>query len=249
MIKKDALVKFIDKYTVGDAIKAVVWKVVPEEKSLKTRGELDGRSFVMAVTLKEFTEIAEAVRVPVRDTAKMRLMLSPFGADVSLSLHKQGDRLLGLTISNPDCESFCASAEISAIPPVTKDLTDNTTYEVVIPITEEFVSSFLKARKALSDVEEFTVRMNKNDVLEFVLGQSTPNADRIALLPPLTPGNDKLDGPSLTFPIKYFVKLLDANKEMDDGKIYICSRSNVLKVVYSDAQFECMYWQFARVKK
>lgn len=249
MMKKETLIKFIDKYSLGGNVEAVTWKVVAADKLLRVRGELEGKTFTVDLTLKDFIEIAEDVRIPIKETAKVRLMLSPFGEDINLTLNKNGDRVLGFTVTNQDCESYCSAAEPTAIPPVTKDLTDKATYDVEIALTEEFVGTFLKAKKALSNVDEFMVRMNKSDKLEFVLGFSTPNADRINILAPTINGKDKYDGPAVRFPAKYFVEVLQANQEFTDGVLYFHPGRGVLKAVYKSDTFECLYWQFALNKK
>lgn len=248
MMKKETLIRFIDKYNLGDAIPAVNWKIIAAEKVLKARGELQQKTFTMDVTLKGFDEFKEDVRVPVAATQKVKSMLAPFGEDITLTLNKNGDRVLGFTVSDNDCESYCTAAEPSAIPPVSKDLTDKHTYEVEVSLTEEFVEKFLKAKNALSEVEEFTIRMNKKDQVEFVLGFAVANTNRINLIAPTRNGKDKFDGQPVRFLAKNFVELLKANREMTDGVLYL-KAAGVIKVVYSSPEFDCQYWQFAQIKK
>ena len=247
-MKKETLIRFIDKYNLGDLIPAVNWKVIAADKQLKARGELQQKTFAMDVTLKDFEEFKEDVRVPVAATQKVKSMLAPFGDDITLTLNKNGDRVLGFVIADQDCESYCTAAEPSAIPPVSKDLTDKHVYDVEISLTEEFVDKFLKARNALSEVEEFTVKMNKKDQVEFVLGYAVANTNRISLVAPTRNGKDKFDGQPIRFLAKNFVELLKANKEMTDGVIYL-KAGGVIKIVYSSPEFDCQYWQFAQIKK
>lgn len=247
-MKKDALIKFIDKYTLGDSIRMVNWKVDATNKLLRTRGELDGKQFIADVTLKEFTDITEDVRISIANTEKVRAMLSPFGEDIQLSINKNSVRVQGFTISDNDCESYCTAAEPSAIPPVTKNLDDTHSYEIEMDLTDEFIAKFLKARTALSDIEDFTLRMNRSKKLEFVFGYSIANSNRISILAPTVPGKDTYDGSPIKFPIKNLVEIFKANKEMIDGKIYFNIRG-ALKLMFSSDTFNCLYYQFASLKK
>lgn len=247
-MKKDTLQNFINKYNLGDLIDKVNWKIVAAEKTLRTRGELDSKTFIADVTLKDFTEIAEDVKIPIVDTKKIKSMLTPFGEDIKITLNKDGDRVKGFLIANNDCESYCTAAEPTAIPPVTKNIEDKYVYDVEIDLTEEFVASFLKARAALDEVQEFTVKMNKNDRVEFVLGYSVANTNRISMVAPTRAGKDKFDAQPIKFPTKNFVEVLKANKEIPNGVLYL--RSNgVIKLIYDTPEFYCLYYQFASIKK
>jgi len=163
-------------------------------------------------------------------------------------LNKVNDRILGFTISDKDCESYCSAADPSAIPPVTKDLTDKHVYEIEVDLTEEFVDKLLKARMALDEVGEFTVKMNKNDKVEFVVGYSVANTNRISIIAPTVNGKDKFEGTPLKFPVRNIVEVLRANKEIEGGKLFV-KAGGVLKMVYKNEQFQCTYWQFAQIKK
>lgn len=248
MIKKELLVKFIDKYYLGDSIKAVIWKYTAADKTLKTRAELDSKEFTMDVSLKEFSEFSENVRIPIASTQKIKSMLSPFGEDVTLTLNKPSDRILGFTISDKDCESYCVAADPSAIPPVTKDLTDTHVYDVEISLNKEFVEKFLKSRAALDEIDEFTVKMNKNGQVEFVFGYSVTNTNRISLVAPTINGKDKFEGQPVKYPLKNLIEVLKANKEIHTGVFYY-KPAGVFKVEYKTDQFDCSYWQFAKQPK
>lgn len=248
MMKKEKLIRFINKYSLDNIFESVKWKHIAAEKVLHTRGELQQKSFVMDVRMKDFTEFNDDVVIPVVNTQKIKAMISPFEEDIALTLSKVGDRVVGFTVSDQNCESYCTAADPNAIPPVPKDLSDKEIYEVNIALTEEFVEKFSKARAALPDVEEFTIRMNKNDKVEFVIGYSVANTNRITLTAPTINGKDKFDGQPIKFVAKNFLEVLKANKEVTDGVMYLTSRG-VIKTVFKGDDFDCLYFQFATLKK
>ena len=248
-MNKNLLIKFINKYSLGDSIKHVNWKIIPENKELKTRGELDSKTFIMDVTLKNFTDMTEPCRIPVVNTDKVKSMLGPFDDEITLSINKFSDRIIGFTLSNEDCESYCAAADPSVIPPVTKDLTDKHVYDIELNLTREFVDKILKAVSAMDDIPEITIKKGKKDKIEFVIGYSTSNSNRISIAAPENNVvNSNLDiGKALKFPLANIVQVLKVNKEIENAKCYI-KTLGVFKLTYSDDNFECNYWQFANIK-
>jgi hypothetical protein len=248
MMKKETLIHFIDKYSLGEILRAVVWKYVAADKVLKTRGELPNRTFVMDVVMNGFTEFSEDVRIPIVETPKVRAMLSPLQENITLTLEKNGDRVVGFIASDADCECRCTAGEFNAIPPAAKDLIDSHTYDVEVSLTEEFTNTFLKAKVALSEIDEVTVRMNKKDQLEFVLGYSVANTNRISILAPTVAGKDKLQGQPIKYSTDCLVEILKANKEIPDGKLHLRS-GGVAKFIYKNDLFQCTYWQLPKIKK
>jgi len=248
MMKKERLIRFINKYNLDNIMEAVKWKNIASEKVLRTRGELQSKTFIMDVTMKDFSEFTEDVIIPIVNTPKIKAMLSPFEEDITLTLNTNGDRVVGFSVSDQNCESYCTAADPSAIPPVSKDITDKQNYEVEILLTEEFVDKFLKAKLALSELEDFTIRMNKNDKVEFVVGYSVANTNRITLIAPTINGKDKFDGQPIKFLSKNFIEVLKANKEITDGVLYLTSRG-VIKTIFKSDEFDSTYWQFATMKK
>jgi hypothetical protein len=248
MIKKDKFIEFVDKYSFNNRLHSVTWKVVTETKTLRTRGELDSKSLTMDVTLKGFEEFGEDVRIPIATTPKIKPLLLPFDDEVELKLNKMGDRILGFSISDANCESYCAASDISVIPPVSKSNIENATYSVQIDLSEDFVGRFLKARAALVEVDGFSIRKNKAGQVEFILGNSIPNSNRITLLAPIKDGVDTYNGNLIRFPINNIIDLLKANKEMPSGILSLSENNGVIKIQYSNDQFDCSYWQLAYVK-
>jgi hypothetical protein len=246
-MKKDKLEKFIEKYHLNDAIKAVNWKINAADKTLMSRGELEAKTFTADVKLNNFDEIAEDVRIAIADTKRVLKMLEPFQDEIKLELKKNGDRILGFSASNSDCESYYPAADPSAIPPVTKNLADKHVYDIEIPLTDEFTTLFKSATSALDEVAEFTVRMNSKNQVEFVIGFAVANSQRINIIAPTINGKDSFVGKALKFPSKNILAVMKANKEIQGGVLSIKAQG-VIKMVYKDDDFESQYWQFALIK-
>ncbi len=246
-MKKETLETFIQRYNLGNLIPKVKWKYTAAEKTLHCRATADNRSFVADVVMSDFTDFGPADTVVcIGDTEKVESMMKPFGDDINLAINKNGDRVLGFTLSDADCESYCTAADPSAIDPVAKNLQLIPEYHVVIPLTEEFLEKFLAARGALKDVETFSVGMNKKGVFEVVVGYATANSNRIRLTPPTLPDKNKLDA-ALSFPIKNLAEVFKANSDIADGQLSINS-GGIIQAYFKNDKYACTYYQFCNKK-
>jgi hypothetical protein len=246
-MKKEVLQTFIRRYTLGGEINKVKWKYNATDKTLHTRAAIDNRSFVADVIMNDFSDLgAEDVIICIGDTGKVKLMLTPFGEDVTLAINKSGDRILGFTVSDSDCESYCTAADPTSIDPIAKNLQDVPEYHVVIPLTEEFLDKFLKARSALQDVDSFSVGMNKKGIFEVVMGYTTANSNRIRITPVTEPDKNKLDG-ALAFPIKNLVEIFKVNSDITGGTLSINS-AGIIRLYFKNDKYTCTFYQFCNKK-
>lgn len=246
-MKKDTLEIFIKKYNLGNTIPKLKWKYTASEKTLHARGNADNKAFLADVVMSDFSDLGpNDLVICIGDTEKVKKMMSPFGEDINLTVNKNGDRILGFTMSDADCESYCTAADPTAIDPVPKNLQDIPDYQVEIPITEDFISKFLSSRLALDDVNTFTVGMNKKGVVEFVIGYTTSNSNRIRITPVTLPGKDKVSQ-ALPFPLRYLHEVFKANKTAKDGKLSINDKG-IIRVYFKDDKYTCNYFQFADKK-
>lgn len=246
-MKKDTLETFIKRYSLGGLIPKVKWKYTASAKTLHCRAAADNRSFVTDVIMSDFDDFGtDDLVVCIGDTEKVQGMMKPFGEDINLAINKSGDRILGFTISDVDCESYCTAADPSAIDPVAKNLQDVPEYHVVVPLTEEFLEKFLAAQSALKDVETFSVGMNKKGIFEVVVGYTTANSNRIRLTPQTLPDKNKVDS-ALAFPMKNIAAVFKANSDIADGQLSINS-NGIARLYFKNDKYACTYYQFANKK-
>ena len=246
-MKKETLTTFIRRYTLGGEITKVKWKYTAGEKTLHTRAAADNRSFVADVIMSNFTDFGtEDIMVCIGDTEKVKGMMSPFGDDINLTINKSGDRILGFTLSDSDCESYCTAADPTSIDPVAKNLQDVPEYHVVVPLTDEFLDKFLKARNALKDVDNFSVGMNKKGAFELVIGYTTANSNRIRIAPVTDPQKNKLDT-ALSFPVKNIAEVFKANDDIPNGTLSI-NNAGIARLYFKNDNFTCNFYQFANKK-
>jgi hypothetical protein len=242
-MKKEVIETFIRRYSLGGEINKVKWKYVANDKTLATRGAIDNRCFLADVVMSDFVDFgSEDLILCIGDTEKIKGMMSPFDDDINISVEKNGDRIYGFTISDADCQSYCAAADPSSIEPVAKNLQSVPDYHAVIPLTEEFSDKFLKAHSALNDVKSFSVGMNKKGAIEIVIGYTVANSNRIRITPQTEPEKNKIDK-ALAFPIKNIVEIFKANRDIPGGKLSIHS-SGLIQLYFKNDKYACTYYQF-----
>ena len=247
---KDTLITFIRRYGLGDIISKVKWKYTAGDKTLHARAAADNRSFIVDVIRNDFVDFgSEDAVICIGDTDKVKNMLSPFedGADINVSINKSGDRILGLQFSNTDIECYCTAADPTSIDPVAKNINDISEYHVVVPLTEEFLEKFLKARNALKDVDSFSMGMNKKGLFEVVIGYATSNSNRIRITPTTDPDKNKLDT-ALAFSVKNVAEVFKACADITGGTLSI-NNAGIAKLYFKNDKYTCTYYQFCNSKK
>ena len=247
-MKREILELFIKKYNLSDVITKVKLKYTPSTKTLHARACADNRSFMADVILNDFTGFGDLDAVIcIGDTDKVQRMLAPFGNDITLSINQQGDRVLGFSITDADCESYCSAADPISIDAVPKNLDAMPEPEVIVQLTDDLISKFLKSKTALKDVDTFAVGMNKNGLFEIVFGYLTSNSNKIRITPVTDPIKNKVEK-SLQFPIKNIAEALKSNADMDNGTLSINSEG-IVHISFKNDLFTCNYYQFANKPK
>lgn len=247
-MKKEKLESFIKRYSLGGIVSKVKWKYNPVEKTLHTRAAVDNKSFIVDVVMNDFVDFGNSDLVLcIGDTEKVSSLMKPFVDDLNININRNGDRIFGFSISDADCESYCATADPSAIDPVAKNLQDLPEYHVEIPLTEEFIDKFKAAHSALKDVDTYSVGMNKKGVFEIVIGYATSNSNRIRLTPQTTVGMDKIDK-SLSFPVKNTIEVLKANADISGGVLSV-NNMGIVRLYFKNDNYACTYYQFCNKKQ
>jgi hypothetical protein len=244
-MKKSTLELFIRKFNLEGIIPKVKLKYTAANKTLHARAVAGNRSFMVDVILNDFDGFgADDAIICIGDVDKMKGMLRPFGEEITLSINKSGDRILGFTINDADCEVYCSAADPIAIEAVPKNLTDIPDADVIVPLTDELIEKFVKSKMALKEVDLFAVGMNKKNVFEIVFGYLTSNANKIRLTPVTDPIKNKLSM-AMQFPVINVSEALKSNADMENGLLSIISSQNMLQLSFSNPMFTCNYFQFS----
>ena len=172
-MQKSKLDKFIQKYNLGGNVNSVKWKASGD--SMSTSFVTPDKSLLGNVTVDKFQ--FEDAELGIYQTDQLKSLIGVLGDDVSLDLSKFDDKAVSLKVKNGPVSVDYVLSDLSVIsdPPALKRLPE---FETQIKLDSNFISTFIKGKGALSDVDTFTVMNGKNGI-EIVIGYSSTNTNRV----------------------------------------------------------------------
>jgi hypothetical protein len=237
-MKKQILNSFIDKYSLNGTIESVKWIVDNNDKQIKTSSISDDKNVLSFVVVKDTAGLGDA-ELGVNDTTKLKKLLNVLGDDVNISFNKRDDKIVSLSLSTESTDVQYVTADLSVIPnvPVLKKLPP---FNLEIPLTKEFVGTFVKAKSALSDVDTLTFIKDKKDKIKLVIGYSSVNSNRINIDVKPTDGKDSL-GKTLHFSAKYLKEILTSNSDCENAVLKV-SDAGIAHVEFNNDMFNSNYY-------
>jgi hypothetical protein len=229
---KNRLSRFISKYNLAGLVESVQWN--SENKTLSTRFISDDKTVLGLVTLNEFD--FEDSSIGVYNTNTLKSLLNVLGNDVNLTLKKIDEKPISLSLTSDSTAVQYQLADLAVIPnvPELKQLPD---FNIIIDMDSNFIEKFIKAKSALSDIDNFTVLTEKGK-LKIVIGYSNINTNRVELVV-----NDNYDGEvkPISFSAKYFKEILSANKEANKATLAV-SKDGLSHVEFAVDGFTSSYY-------
>lgn len=235
-MNKNTLISFVEKYNLNAAVEAV--KFIVKDNVLKTTFVTEDKTLAGTITANKFT--FEDSEFGIFDTTKFKNFLKALEEDITITLNKTDGVATSLTIADKNIEESFMLSDLSVIPNAPK-IKEVKAYDLEIPITADFVSRFVKAKNVLSDVESFTLMMNKKgDKLELVIGWSSINSNRIKMEVGALAGKDKIEKP-ISFNANYFRDILTNNSDCT-GAIFKVASVGISQIEFSNTDFVSTYY-------
>jgi hypothetical protein len=237
-MKKETLNTFIDKYSLNGTIESVKWVVNAKDTNIKTSAISDDKNVLGFVTIKT-NDGLEDMEIGVNDTAKLKKMLTVLADELTISPTKTNDKVTSLVLASAETDVQYVTADLSVIPKAA-ELKKLPPFNLEIPLTKEFVTTFVKAKSALSDVDIFTLTTDKKGKIKMTLGFSNVNSNRINIEVKPVAGKDKI-GKTLHFSAKYLKEILTSNTDCDNAVLKI-SDAGIANVEFDNAMFNSNYF-------
>ncbi len=216
-MEKSKLEKFITKYNLGGSCESVIFK--SDGDTLSVRAISDDKNVLGEVSVEDI-KFPEG-EFGVYETKKLRSILSVLDENFTIKPSVNNGKTTGLGITDGSTKVTFVLADATVIPAV-PDLKKLPPMDFTITLDEKFVSTFIKAKGALSEVETFAV-MSKGEenTAEVVIGHSTLNTNRITV----TAKTDKVvKMEPISFSANYLRDILTANKEVTNGTLQVSSK-------------------------
>ena len=231
-MQKSKLDRFIQKYNLGGNVNSVKWK--SNGSSLSTSFVTPDKSLLGNVKVDNFK--FEDAELGVYQTDQLKSLINVLGDDVSLDLTKFGDKAVSLKVKNGPVSVDYVLSDLSVIsdPPQMKRIPE---FGTKIKLDSNFISTFIKGKGALSDVDTFSIVKN-NDGCDVVIGYSSTNTNRVNI--PTECDSCDIDKP-ITFNANLFKEVLVSNRECTSAILEV-STEGLARVNFKIDDFDSTYY-------
>ena len=231
-MNKITLDTFIQKYNLGGNVNSVKW--ISDGKTLSTRFNSPDKSLLGELTLVKQT--LPEFEVGVYDTPLLSKMLGTLADTVDFTLTEVDNTPVAFNFTDSIMSADYVLAAIGVIPDV-PELKNVPEFNTLVNIDAQFISSFIRGKGALADVETFAVTPLIGG-LEFVIGYSDINSNRISIK--TQSGAVALTEP-VVFNAELFKEVLSANKECSKATLQI-SEKGLAHIEFNVDDFNVKYW-------
>ena len=243
-MQKSSIETFIQKYTLGGAINSVTLDSTNGALSVSgVTSDMQAMAFVKSDNLS-----LPNGRYSIYDTSQLRSLLGVFGQSDNINVNVETSQDVPVALQMDDSPFHTKVKFVLSDPQVIPEAPTITTlpnFDLTIPFDEEFMSRFIKATSALSDVDTFTIISKEqqsdgyttNHDTKLVIGYTDMNTTRISLGVESTGGLAE----KLTFSAKYLKDIFLANKEAKVGNIEVSS-GGLPSIKFDDGGFVSEYY-------
>jgi hypothetical protein len=235
-MEKIKLERFIGKYTLGGAVESVTWTSTGNK--LSTKVQTKDKNAGGEITLLDSDGVPHGL-FSVYETKKLKAMLSVVGDDITITANVQNSAPKSLEFSSDRTRAVFVLADPSIIPdaPV---LTKMPPFDITIELDDKFMSTFLRAKAALSDSDTFVVKGgDASDAAHVILGYSGKNTNRVTITATATGTNFDIE--PIKFSSLYLKEIFLANKEVIGGTMAVSSRG-LCVITLNSTEYKSSYY-------
>lgn len=239
MINKLQLQSIINKYYLG-VNEAVKWEI--ENNELGINFMTPTKDVIGSVSCKDFQ--LEDSKLAIYDTKKLNSLISICNGDLLLELEKNNAIYTKLKISDLNFNLNYALSDPLLIGKVGEVTIPE--WVVELDLTQEDIDNLIKAKSALSGIDNMlvttTTNLDNEDVVEFVFGDESGHNNKITYQ---VKGKITEQDIKLPFNSDIFKTILHANKDMGGGKLYLSS----MGLIQLEFELENIFSRYFIVRK
>ena len=236
MISKNILQNVISKYYLGE-IESVKWEI--KNNQLTVNFITPSRMVLGNVKCNNFP--LEDADLAIFHTKKLSNLISICNGELLLELEKQKEMLLKLNISDLNFNLSYALADPLLIKSTGKAKPVDG-WDMELKITRDEIGNLLKAKSALSEIDNMLVTSTKDldgvDVCEFVFGDEAGHNNKITYQ---LKGEIKKENIKIRYNSDMFKTILNANKDVDEG-IFKISKEGLMYLAFQNEEIESEYY-------
>ena len=229
-MKKLYLEDVIEKYHLGGLVERV--KIQVTDKTLYTKFISSQKNLVGVIEAPGIT--LPDCEFGVYDTSQLLKLIGITDHFLTLDVEMHGKIANKLLIADNEYNLEYALADTMLTPNV--PAIDEPSYEMVAEVTVEFITKFLKAKKALG-TEVFIIEQSTDtddkQAMKFTLGGVDKHTNKINFT--LQTTISSIPGVQIKFPIAEFGEILAANKEPKTSTLSV-SEDGLLKIEFTNEE-------------
>lgn len=238
MINKSKLQSIISKYYLNGLVQSVRWLTEEDKLSISFTSENKdiAGDLVCEASPLEDSEIA------IFDTAQLNKLISVTNGELLLSLEKEHKIFSKLHIQD-NAFNVAYSLADSLLVPKRGTINFPTKYDVIINLTPEIVNNLIKAKNALTDINDVVVSTqedpDRGTVIEFVFGDLNNFSNKIKFI--VDEDIEIKKEIKLPFNSDAFKNILSANKDFEDGKLSL-TEEGFMKLEFQSEDIKTLYY-------
>jgi hypothetical protein len=229
-MEKSKLQSFINRYYLAGNCEAVILK---EDTSGINCELIDMDQTVVGKIQWKTTPFMKG-SLGINHTGALTKMLSALGENINIDVKDAAGKNYAMKITEGNTQLTFMLADTTVIPAV-PSINAEPDYVVTIPVNEEFITKFIKAKNALPDAKNFAIQV-QNGKIKFIINYSTVNADNISF--EMDGGTDAIE--PICFSADKLKEILVANRG-DGGHLHI-STEGLARINFSGSDFDSTYW-------
>ena len=242
MISKSLLSSIISKYYLGTN-ESVKWVI--NNNNLEINFISPSKDVIGYVICENF-QLDNTV-LPIYDTKKLNNLVSICQGDVLVEVEKINTVATKLNLSDMHFNLTYALSDMLLIPKV-GSVNEPSEWEVEIDLSSEDVSQLIRAKSALSDVDNMVFKttpdLDGNLVCEIVFGDGHGHSNKITYQ---LMGNIKEGGISIPFDSNMFKTILSANKDMESGILKL-AKGGLLQLRFNTDEISSEYFMIRKAE-
>lgn len=236
-MNKNTLTSVIDKYYLNGVVESVKWDI--KDKAITVDFITPMKNLVGKVTSPNFD--LENSSIGIYNTSQFYKLIKIMNDTIILNLNKS-DRgtPLELTLADNQYDLNYYLSDLNLIETV-PTINEPINYDVTLTVSNEFISKFINAKKALGDIKQFTIEAKKVDDemnLLITIGDGNGYANKIKFK---NPCEAILGLDEIPFPVDVMTEVLKANEEATTGIIEI-SNDGLMKLTFKEDSIESTYY-------
>jgi hypothetical protein len=161
-------------------------------------------------------------------------MLGAVSENIEIAVQDAAGKNYAMKVTEGNTKLTFMLADTTVIPSV-PSINQEPDYQVTIPINDEFINKFIKAKNALPDAKNFAVQV-QNGKIKFIINYSTVNSDNISF--EMDGGTENIE--PVCFSADKLKEVLVANKG-DAGHLHI-SPEGLARIDFTGNDFDSKYW-------